>query len=100
MEHKVELYVSYCTPTVGARKAKAALESLLDVKGVPYVQYDVGIDPARKEELATILPSYSLPQLLVNGAPLGSTDKILSLEEAGELDRLLFPPASPSQGSQ
>lgn len=79
----VELYSSqscgYCW------RAKALLES----KGVAFVTYDVGRDEERRAWLVETTGRRTLPQIFIDGQPVGGYDDLARLDRLGELDRLL-----------
>lgn len=80
---KIEVYASmwcgYC------RRAKA----LLDAKAVPYVEYDVDMEPGRRQEMMTRGGGYTVPQIFIDGKPVGGCDEIFALDAAGKLDTLI-----------
>ena len=85
MSHpKVEIYTQwgcgYC------HRAKA----LLDAKGVAYAEHDVTMGGARKAEMRDRVPgAMTVPQILIDGRPVGGSDDLQALEAAGKLDPLL-----------
>ena len=81
---KVEIYTSwgcgYCL------RAKA----LLDAKGVDYAEYDVTMGGPRKAEMRERAPgAMTVPQILIDGRPVGGSDELRALDLAGKLDPLL-----------
>lgn len=80
---KIEVYASmwcgYCA------RAKA----LLARKGVAYTEYDVDADPARRREMMDRGGGYTVPQIFVDGRPVGGCDDIHALDAEGRLDPLL-----------
>lgn len=83
MTSQVEIYSSglcgYCM------RAKALLED----KGVPYVEISVDMDPGRREEMIQRSGRRTVPQIFIGSTHVGGYDDLLSLEQGGELDRLL-----------
>jgi glutaredoxin 3 len=77
----------YTTPWCGyCRAAKA----LLDRKGVKFVEFDVGSDPARRQEmLGRAKGRWTVPQIFIGETHVGGSDDLHALERAGKLDRLL-----------
>ena len=81
---KVEIYTQwgcgYCV------RAKA----LLDAKGVDYAEYDVTLGGPKKAEMRERIPgARTVPQILIDGRPVGGSDELMALEHAGKLDGLL-----------
>lgn len=77
----------YTTPICGfCRMAKR----LLDEKGVAYTEIDVMTAPARRAEMTERSGGgRTVPQIFIDGAPIGGSDDLHALERAGELDALL-----------
>lgn len=81
---KVEIYTSmmcgYCT------RAKA----LLMQKNVSFQEFDVGMDPNLRKEMASRSNGeYSVPQIFIDEVHVGGCDDLYSLERKGKLDQLL-----------
>ena len=81
---KVEIYTKmfcgYC------HRAKR----LLDSKGVDYVEYDITMNGAKREEMIARAPgARTVPQILIDGRPVGGSDDLALLERQGKLDSLL-----------
>ncbi len=72
-------YCPYCTG------AKALLRS----KDVKFEEIDVTHDPAKRAEMERLSQGWTVPQILIDGQPIGGYDEARSLDAAGELDRLL-----------
>jgi len=73
-------YCPYCV------KAK----SLLTRKGAPFQEIDVIADPAAlKEMLDKSGGRKTVPQIFINGEPIGGCDDLYALDAAGKLDALL-----------
>lgn len=80
----IEIYTSplcgYCT------RAKA----LLDKKGVPYTEINVLMNPAKRAEMmARAEGRTSVPQIFIDGKPIGGCDDLYELDFDKELDPLL-----------
>ncbi|HEX9808945.1 MAG TPA: glutaredoxin 3 [Alphaproteobacteria bacterium] len=80
---KIEIYASmwcgYC------RRAKA----LLDAKGVSYVEHDVDSDPRGRGAMVARGGGGTVPQIFVDGRPIGGWDELVALERQGKLDAVL-----------
>ena len=63
---------------------------LLDAKGVEYERVELGLgDADARVRLAELTGRYTVPQIVVDGRPLGGYDDIKALDDAGELDPLI-----------
>lgn len=72
-------YCPYCF------SAKALLRS----KNVEFEEVDVTHDPGRREEMQRLSGRRTIPQIFIDGHPIGGFDDARRLDAAGELDRLL-----------
>lgn len=72
-------YCPYCT----------AAKALLRSKKVQFDEIDVTDDPARRTEMEKLSRRRTVPQIFVDGNPIGGYDEALRLDAKGELDRLL-----------
>ena len=84
MAARVEIYTQwgcgYC------HRAKA----LLDAKGVAYEEHDVTMGGPKKAEMRERVPgATTVPQILIDGRPVGGSDDLFALERAGKLDAQL-----------
>jgi glutaredoxin 3 len=80
----VEIYTTMMCPF--CHRAKA----LLDGKGVAYEEFDVTYDPkGRAAMTARAEGRYTVPQIFIDGRPIGGSDELAELDRSGELDRLL-----------
>lgn len=72
-------WCGYCT----------AAEKLLAQKGVRYEQVDATGDPATRKWLADTTGRSTVPQIFIDGKPVGGYDDLRALDRSGALDRLL-----------
>lgn len=72
-------YCPYCT------RARALLER----KGVAFEEIDVSRDEARREHMVRASGRRTVPQIFIDGRPVGGYDDLVALDRSGELDRLL-----------
>ena len=80
---KVIIYTTnYCPYCFGAK-------ALLRSKNVEFEEIDVTDDPARRIEMERLSGRRTVPQVFIEGQPVGGFDDIRRLYAAGELDRLL-----------
>jgi glutaredoxin 3 len=67
----------------------ARARRLLDAKGVPYEEIDVDVVPGASAEMRARTGRTSIPQIFINGEPIGGSDELHALEAEGRLDLLL-----------
>jgi glutaredoxin 3 len=72
-------YCPYCT----------AAKALLRSKNVRFEEIDVTDDPARRSEMERLSARRTVPQIFIDGKPIGGYDDARDLDASGELDRLL-----------
>ncbi len=91
----VDVYVTtYCPYCVTAKM-------LLKKKGVAFKEHDVTRDPAKRAWLVEATGRKTVPQIFINGRPVGGSDDLHALDKRGELDALLDePPAAPPPPSE
>lgn len=66
-------------------RAKALLQS----KQVPYTEYLVDVDQARRAEMEQKSQRRSVPQIFIGERHVGGYDELYALDRKGELDTLL-----------
>ena len=77
----------YTTPICGYC---AMAKRLLDRKGVAYTEIDVMSSPERRAEMVQRSGGgRTVPQIFIDGTPVGGCDDLHALERAGKLDGLL-----------
>jgi glutaredoxin 3 len=62
---------------------------LLADKGVSYEEIAVDRVPEKRIEMQRLSGRYTVPQIFVDGRPIGGYTDLRALDQAGELDRLL-----------
>jgi len=72
-------YCPYCTG------AKALLRS----KNVEFEEIDVTDDPAKRAEMERLSQGWTVPQIFIDGQPIGGFDEMNRLDLNGMLDPLL-----------
>jgi len=81
---KVEIYTSPVCPYCWRAKR------LLSEKGVSFEEIDLWAEPERRSEMvARAGGRTTVPQIFIDGRPVGGSDDLAELERRGELDRLL-----------
>ena len=81
---KVEIYTKiYCGFCYRAKR-------LLESKGVDFVEHDITLGgPKRAEMLERKPDAMTVPQIFIDGRPVGGSDDLARLEREGKLDSLL-----------
>jgi len=64
-------------------------KELLTRKAVAFEEVDVTGDPKTRAWLATATGRRTVPQVFIDGKPVGGCDDLHDLDDAGELDKLL-----------
>jgi len=82
---KIEMYATAVCPYC------VRAEALLKRKGVTdIVKIMVDADPAKRQEMEARVPgARTVPQIFINGQPVGGCDDIHELDRQGKLDPLL-----------
>ena len=63
---------------------------LLDHKAVEYREIHISLnDFGARQRIAEITGQMTVPQIIIDGNPIGGWDELYALERAGELDPLL-----------
>ena len=70
-------------------------KALLDSKGVAYDEIHLDDDPDFRRKLQELTGGYTVPQILVDGSPIGGYTELWGLDRDGRLDALLAALAEP-----
>jgi glutaredoxin 3 len=62
---------------------------LLEHKGVEWTEIDVEAEPERRAEMIELSGRRTVPQIFIDGRPIGGSDDLQELDRSGELDALL-----------
>jgi glutaredoxin 3 len=62
---------------------------LLKKRGIEFEEILVSRDDARREEMQRLSGRRTVPQIFVDGQPIGGFDDLYSLDQDGRLDKLL-----------
>jgi len=80
---RIEIYTTrwcgYCV------RAKA----LLDDKGIAYEEISLDDDPAFRRNLQELTGGWTVPQILIDGTPIGGYTELWRLDKSGQLDARL-----------
>ena len=66
-------------------RAKALLRS----RGIAYEEIDLGDDPSFRARLNELTGGWTVPQILIDGRPIGGYTELWRLDREGRLDDLL-----------
>ena len=61
---------------------------LLEDKGIEYEEINLDDDPSFRQKLHDLTGNWTVPQILVDGEPVGGYTELWRLDRAGELERL------------
>ena len=64
-------------------------KALLDAKGIEYEEVSLDDDPAFRRNLFDLTGGWTVPQILIDGAPIGGFIELWRLEKSGALDEQL-----------
>jgi glutaredoxin 3 len=64
----------------------------LKKKGVTFQEVDVSEDQGKRTWLKQVTGQHTVPQIFINGKPIGGCDDMLALDRQGKLDPLLAQP--------
>ncbi|EFA84636.1 thioredoxin domain-containing protein [Heterostelium album PN500] len=80
----VAVYTSSATGMLKIKKDQQALKTLLEAKGIKYIEYDVASDQEKREHMKKVSGKTELPQLFVNDKFVGNYDDCQALEEVDQ----------------
>lgn len=61
----------------------------LDHKGLPFKEVDITGDHEQREWLTEVTGMRTVPQIFINGQPVGGYTELVKLDKSGKLDALL-----------
>ena len=64
-------------------------KTLLDGKGIAYEEISLDDDPAFRRNLQELTGGWTVPQILIDGEPIGGYTELWRLDRSGELDEQL-----------
>ena len=64
-------------------------KSLLERKGAHFDEIDVTFDREREQEMVRLSGRRTVPQIFIDGKPIGGSDDLAALDADGKLDSLL-----------
>ena len=63
-------------------------KTLLDSRGLEYEEIDLDGDPGFRQRLLELTGGWTVPQILIDGNPIGGYTELWQLDRSGELDKL------------
>jgi glutaredoxin 3 len=63
-------------------------KALLEQRGLPFEEIRVDEDPDFRARLEELTGGWTVPQILIDGAPIGGFSELWQLDRSGELERL------------
>ena len=73
-------WCGYCTAAI----------NLLDEKGIDYEHVDCSGDPETRKWLVKATGRSTVPQIFIDGKPIGGYDDLRALDRRGTLDQMLW----------
>jgi glutaredoxin 3 len=64
-------------------------KALLDAKGIAYEEISLDDDPAFRRNLFDLTGGWTVPQILIDGTPIGGYTELWRLDHSGALDERL-----------
>ena len=64
-------------------------KALLDAKGIAYEEISLDDDPAFRRNLFDLTGGWTVPQILLDGTPIGGYTELWRLDKSGALDEKL-----------
>jgi glutaredoxin 3 len=62
-------------------------KALLDARGLEYEEISLDDDPAFRQHLLDLTGSWTVPQILIDGRPIGGYTELWQLDRSGGLER-------------
>jgi glutaredoxin 3 len=63
-------------------------KTLLQSRGLKFEEIFLDDDPAFRQRLLELTGSWTVPQILIDGRPIGGYTELWQLDRSGELDKL------------
>jgi glutaredoxin 3 len=64
-------------------------KALLEAKGLPYEEINLDREPNFRHRLLELTGGYTVPQIVVDGEPIGGYTELWRLDRTGQLDERL-----------
>ena len=83
MSQRVVVYVTtYCPYCIRAK-------SLLEKRAIPYDIVDVTVDEPKRAWLVEVTKRRTVPQIFIDGKPIGGSDELHELDKSGKLAEMM-----------
>jgi glutaredoxin 3 len=83
MVPRIQMYTTrWCGYCVRAK-------TLLKGKGLEFEEIDLDDDPEFRQKLHDLTGGWTVPQIVIDGEPIGGFTELWRLDKSGELDQLL-----------
>ena len=66
----------------------ARAKVLLESRGIPFEEISLDDDPGFRQRLMDLTGGWTVPQILIDGRPIGGYTELWQLDRSGELERL------------
>jgi glutaredoxin 3 len=63
-------------------------KTLLESRGIPFEEISLDDDPGFRQRLLELTGGWTVPQILIDGRPIGGYTELWQLDRSGELERL------------
>jgi len=63
-------------------------KTLLESRGIPYEEISLDDDPGFRQHLLDLTGGWTVPQIVIEGRPIGGDTALWQLDRNGELERL------------
>ena len=63
-------------------------KTLLESRGLPFEEISLDDDPGFRRRLVELTGGWTVPQILIDGRPIGGYTELWQLDRSGELERL------------
>jgi glutaredoxin 3 len=78
---RIQVYTTrWCAYCVRAK-------ALLDSRGLDYEEISLDGDPSFRQHLLDLTGAWTVPQILIDGSPIGGYTELWQLDRRGDLDR-------------
>jgi glutaredoxin 3 len=61
-------------------------KTLLDARGIPYEEISLDDDPGFRKTINELTGGWTVPQILIDGTPIGGYTELWRLDRSGALD--------------
>jgi glutaredoxin 3 len=62
-------------------------KALLDARGLPYEEISLDDDPRFRQRLTELTGGWTVPQIVIDGTPIGGYAELWALDRAGGLEK-------------